>query len=786
MPGNFRRVPRRGAQKSTAQSDARHRSIPAPPAPRPVSNVIRRSTNLNRLGQRAARRVHAQEVAEQIQNRPRHTVRPSQPPRKIMPATPSPARVKSATRVAVKPGPTPGTSRPQAQRPTSRPSSAGRHLATAAGAAVISLAALNLAAAHQDISAEVSSLQRDLEDLGETSSLTGVQTDLANIDSALRNALDLLESAREKGFRYQGDLEELAYQSMSQWEAIRPQVENAVVQRSREMNAKLSGINPQINALNARIGNPSAATAQLRTAQTKVNQLLRDAESIERNIQKSYSQIESLTHELNRRLTRIHWALDQLAEARFGLGQEENLVMGVPARWDREGKEDPEGVLHLTNRRLIFERKEKVATKKVLFITTASELVQEVLIDQPLNNLPVVQASSRGLFGHQDFLEVQFSEPSLGRIAFHLDGQDSQEWALLIEKSKSGKIEEERTSGSNLSFTDLTKPLNQADLIAVQAEVNELQDELMLKDVRAELEQLENEVRTLERKLAGVRARGYAVEPELEADLQVLTAQWERVKRNAQITLENQARLLGEQRAAIQRSLAGLLGKSGDLTAARPLYMQLKSTIASAEAQADAAETTVFTQFDQYADEVESLAAHLAWIDWMLEALATASFRLLATESGVAATEASWEASGREAENGILYLTDQRLLWEDRVGDYELKLDIPLQKVGKVVKEDGEESDAEALRFVFEPGAPAPEGRFRLTLPVADSWLMMIGRARSGEYVQSRAIPLDEAELERVRGAPQQCANCGAAFTAPVLRGQTELACEYCGLVTRI
>jgi hypothetical protein len=33
---------------------------------------------------------------------------------------------------------------------------------------------------------------------------------------------------------------------------------------------------------------------------------------------------------------------------------------------------------------------------------------------------------------------------------------------------------------------------------------------------------------------------------------------------------------------------------------------------------------------------------------------------------------------------------------------------------------------------------------------------------------------------------PQQCSKCGAAFSAPLLRGQTEIRCEYCGLVTRL
>jgi uncharacterized paraquat-inducible protein A len=40
--------------------------------------------------------------------------------------------------------------------------------------------------------------------------------------------------------------------------------------------------------------------------------------------------------------------------------------------------------------------------------------------------------------------------------------------------------------------------------------------------------------------------------------------------------------------------------------------------------------------------------------------------------------------------------------------------------------------------------------------------------------------------LDRIQAAPTQCPNCGAAFTAPILRGQEEIICEFCGVATRI
>ena len=65
----------------------------------------------------------------------------------------------------------------------------------------------------------------------------------------------------------------------------------------------------------------------------------------------------------------------------------------------------------------------------------------------------------------------------------------------------------------------------------------------------------------------------------------------------------------------IQTKLAALLGMSSKLNAARPKFIQLKSLIASGEAQADAAEDIVLDQYDEYADEVES--SQLISIGWI-------------------------------------------------------------------------------------------------------------------------------------------------------------------------
>jgi archaellum component FlaC len=423
----------------------------------------------------------------------------------------------------------------------------------------------------------------------------------------------------------------------------------------------------------------------------------------------------------------------------------------------------------------------------VLFVTTSSELVQEVVFDQPLDTIANSKAQSKGIFGHQDFMEISLNDGKQKSLSFHIDGQDSEDWVNLILRAKSGQIEDERTSGSGLSFTDLTGPLTNGDLLSIQNEVNELQDEMMLKDVRDDLSELENEVNSLKRDLVDLRARGYAVEKSLEADIEVLASQWDQVKSRTQKTIENQTQNLSMQMTQIEGDLAQLMGMSSNLNAARPHFVRLKSSIASAEAQAEAAEDTVLDLYDEYADEVESLSTHLDWVDWMLDAISTASFQLLATEIGVAATEGVWDRPGMDPENGILYLTDQRLLWEDRVGEYELKIAVPVQQIIEAEEISDDESEFDIIAVTFDSAdAPVPTARFQLALPVAEEWLQMIGRAKSGGYMEDRVVEIDDAEIQRIRNAPKQCDNCGAAFTTPVLRGQNELICEYCGVATRI
>jgi CO/xanthine dehydrogenase Mo-binding subunit len=57
---------------------------------------------------------------------------------------------------------------------------------------------------------------------------------------------------------------------------------------------------------------------------------------------------------------------------------------------------------------------------------------------------------------------------------------------------------------------------------------------------------------------------------------------------------------------------------------------------------------------------------------------------------------------------------------------------------------------------------------------------------KSGDVAKERTVPVDEKAAAVAANAPTKCGTCGATITQPILRGQAEITCQYCGSVIRL
>ena len=135
-------------------------------------------------------------------------------------------------------------------------------------------------------------------------------------------------------------------------------------------------------------------------------------------------------------------------------------MAAVKAVWCKSGKEqkdDPEGILFLTDQRILFEQKQEVATKKVLFFATEKQKVQALQWEIPAALLDQVLTSKQGLMKNEDHLEIRFrSGASLQSAHMHI-WQDCESWQALLNRARSKEFDQDRVVAIDQGELDKVK-----------------------------------------------------------------------------------------------------------------------------------------------------------------------------------------------------------------------------------------------------------------------------------------------------------------------------------------
>ncbi len=289
--------------------------------------------------------------------------------------------------------------------------------------------------------AKLDSLQRELDDLQESLLLTRVRDEMEEIETTLSLLPTEIEQLRARGYVFRGFLENKVDVLARQWEETHDRVFREIRGRQRDLEREAdaaAGVLRQ--AMSGRASQVSRAESAINTLDHKVEAARTALGAMYQTLQQNVDQVRS-------QLEDIRWLFDQVDEASFQLYPAEDPIAACKAQYMETRKDGPKGVLYLTDERLVFEQKEKKATKKMLFITTAKETVQELIFAVPAGQIEESQASDKGLLGGKEMLELRFApQADLSGATLRLrGGADNEEWAGLIGRVKSGEIRKERT-----------------------------------------------------------------------------------------------------------------------------------------------------------------------------------------------------------------------------------------------------------------------------------------------------------------------------------------------------
>jgi len=314
--------------------------------------------------------------------------------------------------------------------------------------------------------------------------------------------------------------------------------------------------------------------------------------------------------------------------------------------------------------------------------------------------------------------------------------------------------------------------------------------------VQDDLGEMRSTLTLLPTEIAGLRSRGYAFQNQLEKKVEALNGQWLGMSQEVSREVTRITRDLRREADAAERMLQQAMG-GGTLPVSRA-----ESAVEALERRVDAARSAVTAMYEPLQENVRQTKSQIKEIEWLLDQLDQASFRLHSAEDPVSACKAQLTETKKEGPEGVLFLTDERLIFEQKEKKttkkilflatekeiiQELMFSVPIGQVEKVdASQKGFLGPKEIIELSFAPEADFSSVLLGLRGADNEDWAALIGRVLSGAISKERSRPKEEAVLADGRTVPTKCSTCGAPINVDIVQGMREITCEYCGSVMRL
>lgn len=310
------------------------------------------------------------------------------------------------------------------------------------------------------VKSEIQSLQSTVGDLQSLTRMADIRDRVEDLDTKVGGLDRRIKDLRDRGYAFDKGMEEAAAGYKNEWSDRVPEIQSQVERESRILESTLRPLDARVSTLAGKTGAARVLQPEVKSLTAEVEALENRAEAAAENIRGLYDQFQSDLNQFEYHLGKVEWTLKEISEASFDLLATESAIMGVKAvlaQGEKQKKGDPKGVLFLTDQRIIFEQKEKVTTKKVLFIATEKELVQKTHWDIPVVLIEDAKSRDEGFLGKDDYLDLRFkSGAPLDHVYLHI-WQPGEDWVALINRVQDGDFDQDRAIPIDQEILDRVK-----------------------------------------------------------------------------------------------------------------------------------------------------------------------------------------------------------------------------------------------------------------------------------------------------------------------------------------
>lgn len=307
---------------------------------------------------------------------------------------------------------------------------------------------------------EIEGCQRDYDNLQDDIMLSSIYDDMARIDRLLDQLPIRLAELRKQGFVFAKGLEDEIDVLDNKWDQIYDNIEKRADRERPRLIREADRVHRLLDL--ALDGNER----RLARAKSAIESLEEKAQATRETVRSSYSDIEYDVDHINKKIQQVESSFKLIADSKVDFLSTEYLVAACKAKMldDANDDEGPKGILYLTDQRLLFEQKEEIETKKFLFFTVESKMVQEMRFASLLGNIETLEAEDKsGFFYSQELLNLELSpEAERPQITFELEDVENEVWNALIKRVMTGEIEKERIAEGVEEKEELRQKASQA------------------------------------------------------------------------------------------------------------------------------------------------------------------------------------------------------------------------------------------------------------------------------------------------------------------------------------
>jgi hypothetical protein len=302
----------------------------------------------------------------------------------------------------------------------------------------------------------VSEANRKFRELIGKVKLTSLASNITTLGNETTKLPATIQAVRDRGYVYRSYLEYKVEVLEEQWKEVDDDLKQWVETESEDLKDDLAQVEKMVERL-TNAGLTTAAQRQLPRTQSAIEVLEEKIATAEDYIKSQYETIQREVDNTKRQLTEINWIMDMKDEASFDFGATEEVFLVAKAEWD-DGDDKPDGMLFLTNQRLVFEQKEKTGKRFGMF---GGKEQQGVLWEVAISLVEEVTAENKGLLGGKDMVNLTLgSGAPYANITVEVKGGvASKFWAKQINRMATGNVEDERAIESD---PELIERLRQA------------------------------------------------------------------------------------------------------------------------------------------------------------------------------------------------------------------------------------------------------------------------------------------------------------------------------------